>query len=128
MHYLKDNHLSMQAGFFKRIWTQPPVAFPWVGVFHLFALIHALWIFLGDGFHPETWLYPLGLLIYTVAWIFICDLRKWAAYLYIGFTCLTLLLRITVRPFSIWADLSNVLFPANLIFCVLILIFFKRLK
>lgn len=114
-------------GFLKRIWTKPPVVFPWVGVFHVWATLHAFWLFFGDGFDLSGLAYPFGSLCYTVAWLFLCDLRKWAAFAYIGLTSLNLALRFLVHPFSLWADFSNVLFPADIIFCFLILVYYKRL-
>lgn len=115
-------------GFLIRMWRKPPVIFPLLAVFHLAITLHACWLYIeGGGFDIISWMHPLSLGCYTVAWFFLCDLRKWAAYVYIGLTSLNLLLQNLTPPFSTAHAFAGSLFPADLIFTFFILVYYKRL-
>lgn len=116
----------MLPDFFKRAWNKPPIVFPLVALFHLVIVLHALWTFsdlLVADYH--SWLYPGVLLLYLVLWLFVCDLRKWAAYVYI-----LLMLADVLSYFYVPSarDYAGVLFPANIIFAVLILVYFRKFE
>lgn len=97
-----------------------------VALFHLLITIHAFWSFrdiLGDDL--MTWAHPIALLMYTIFWCFLCDLKKWAAFAYIGLMCINLGLHYFVPAAE---GFAQAFFPADLIFSFIILIYFKRFE
>lgn len=110
----------------KRLWTKPPVIFPMVALFHLLITIHAFWTFKDIlSIDALAWAHPVCLLLYTIIWISLCDLKKWAAFAYVGLMCVNLCLHYFVPPAE---GFSTALFPADLIFSFLVLIYFKRFE
>ena len=78
--------------FFKDIISKPPALFPWVALFHVLMLVYSVFIFSDEPFPSLGWLQPLWLLGFTVCWLYVCDLRKWAAYGYILLTCANMII------------------------------------
>ncbi|XZF12485.1 hypothetical protein ACTHGU_11890 [Chitinophagaceae bacterium MMS25-I14] len=115
--------------FTKDIISKPPMLFPWVVLFHIAALVISLWINHTEPFGTIAWLQPLWMLCYATAWIFICDLKKWAAYLYLLFSMTDLVLYILkLKTHGDYDLYLSALFPANVLFCFFVLFYFKRFK
>lgn len=118
--------MTEQLPFLKRIFTKPPIALPIILVFHIIWWGYSIYSNAASQPFPSAlWTESLWLLGYTVCWLFICDLKKQAANGYIAITILNLILRFTLtgnnREFY-----TDVIFPADLIFCFFLLLFYKR--
>ncbi len=116
----------MDIEFIKRIISKPPLIFPWVALFHLFMLGFNIWVFREFPFPSIYWLGVLWIFLNTVFWIFLCDLRRWAAYGYIALTALNLILHFTLKSSTDIDIYTNILFPVDILFCFFILFYFKR--
>jgi len=117
----------MSTSFIKRLWSKPPQLFPLVALFHIGILLFYLYSDL--IIEPVTsglWIQPVYMLLYTVSWIFICDMKRWAAYAYIALTTLNLLLRFFVKDRFIIDAFTDVLFPADMLFTFFVMFYFKR--
>lgn len=119
--------------FLRDIIRKPPGAFPYIALFHLLMVGFVLIFWWGA---PISFYYiELGWTIgFTVCWLYICDLRRWAAYGYIGLTVANIVLyaiSISKEPFAQRAFqqkyISALLIPA-LIFCFFVLFFFRRIN
>jgi hypothetical protein len=71
---------------------------------------------------------PLLMLCYTVSWIFICDMKRWAALVYIALTTINLMLRFLVKSPVILNDLTDVLFPADVLFSFFLMFYFRQFE
>jgi len=116
----------MDERFFKRIVSKPPVLFPWVALFHLVMLCYGVWNFREFPFPSVYWIPNLWLLAFFVCWLFVCDLRKWAAWGYIALTALSLLLRYLLKYESevvVYTPTFPIVF---ILFSFFILFYFRR--
>lgn len=104
---------------------KPPLLFPLVALFHFFALIFALWNVHSSPFGTLEWLQPLWILAYTICWVFICDMRKWAAIGYILLTSVDIILYVS-RSSNIAASQLTMLFPTDVLFCFFVLFYYRR--
>jgi hypothetical protein len=105
---------------------KPPFLFPWVALFHIVLLGYTIWLYSSEPLWSAGWLQPLWLLAYTICWIFICDLRKWAAYGYIFLTSVDLLFYFFIPDPGERELYGSVLFLVNVVFCFFVLFFFRR--
>jgi hypothetical protein len=119
--------------FIRDIFRKPPVAFPYIGCFHLLMIAYVLifWWATPIKFYYIELLWTVG---FTVCWLYICDLRRWAAYGYIGLTVANLVLFAIslnkaedARKAFQQEYISANLFPA-LIFCFFVLFYFRRIN
>lgn len=113
---------------YKRIWQKPPMAFPWIAVGHVAYLVYLVVDAIVDPVGTLMLVQPLYMLLYTIAWLFVCDMKKWAAYAYVGLTTLNLLLRMALTAEIDKAYFTDVIFPADVLFCFFVLFYFKRLQ
>lgn len=71
---------------------------------------------------------PVSMLLYTIAWVFVCDMKRWAALVYIALTTTNLLLRFLMTDISLLNSLTDVLFPADVLFTFFVMYYFKYFK
>jgi len=114
--------------FIKDITHKPPYLFPWVALFHLVMLFYSIWNFRTEPFPSLGWIQPLWMLGYTVFWFFVCDMRKWAAYGYLGLTMLNLILYFSLKNSLDSALYVSSLFLVDVFFSFFILFFFRRFE
>lgn len=107
----------------QRLWQKPPVAFPAIGLIHVSALIYLVYDYITD---PVLIAQPISMLLYTVAWLFACDLRKWAVFVYMGLTTLNLWARFMIDDAMIRNNYTDVIFPADVIFTFILLLYYKK--
>lgn len=69
---------------------------------------------------------PVAMLLYTLAWLFVCDMRRWAALMYIALTTLNLLLRFMLTDTMDKVYFTDTLFPADVLFTFFVMFYFKR--
>lgn len=101
--------------------------FPWVALFHLVLCCISIWIYRTEPFPSVGWLQPLWIVASTVVWVFICDMKRWAAYSYVFLTSLSLLLRFLLKMDVTEISLySSALFPMDVIFSFFVLYYFRR--
>jgi len=107
---------------------KPPALFPYVALFHLFLLVYITWLYHAEPFPSVSWLQPLWMLGYTICWLFVCDLRKWAAYGYLLLTAVNLSLQFFVHD-PVQKDLLvSPLLLIDVAFCFFVLFFFRRFR
>ena len=89
--------------FVRDLIKKPPQLFPLAALFHIVMLVI---IICSDIGYTSLWLHILWMLGYTVFWIFICDMKKWAALGYLALTTINLVLRFTLKPdnFSVYGS------------------------
>jgi len=112
--------------FLNDIVRKPPLLFPLVALFHVLWLLWTIW---DDRKEPMdiAWLQVVWLAVFVFLWIEISDLRKWAAIAYFIFTLLDVSLALAAKT-----NIAYFFYPCNLVgfdvlFSVLILIFYRRL-
>src|SRR5690242_18532794 len=88
---------NMNDSFFKRIFKKPPILFPLVALFHIAMLLFSIWNYSTEPFLSIAWVQPLWMLLYSLSWLFVCDMKRWAAYVYIALTTLNLMLRMALK-------------------------------
>lgn len=117
----------MSTPFYKRIWQKPPVAFPWIAIGHVAYLLYLLYDAVADPVGGLILIQPLYMLLYTIAWLFVCDMKKWAGYAYVGLTTLNLVLRMvwTTGMYNVY--FTDVIFPADILFAFFVLFYYKKL-
>jgi hypothetical protein len=76
--------------FTERFIKQPPVLFPLAALFHVAMLVFSIYNASTEPLSSLIWLQPLWMLGYTVAWLFVCGMKRWAAYAYIAVATLSL--------------------------------------
>lgn len=118
----------MNTPFYKRIWQKPPVAFPIILVFHIGLLAYMVYDAIADPIGGLLLFQPLSMLLFTVAWLFICDLKRWAAFTYMGLTTINLWMRFVITDEINRVYFTDVLFPADIVFTFIILLYFKKFK
>jgi hypothetical protein len=112
--------------FLKDTIRKPPVVFPLIALFHIFCLIYVVYESLSTPL-PYALFQPVWLLAYTISWIAICDLRKWGGASYVIISCVNLGIYLMLRSPADRIYNSD-LFLIDLIFCVVVIIFYKKLK
>lgn len=122
--------IPQQPPFLKRIFRRPPLVFPFVLLFHIVVLVFNIKPYIleggllaGGGLIALTWS-----LIYVILWIFICDMRKWAATAYMVFTAINLLLQFLLIKTPLWHDAGLTLFPVDVLMTVFLLFYYKRFE
>lgn len=114
--------------FARDIIKKPPAIFPWVALFHFVILVYQLWLYSDMPFPSLSWLQPAWLLAYSIAWLFACDMRKWAALLYLGLTMLNLSLYLGFLNMAKQDLYSSPIYLIDVLFSFFILFFYKRFE
>jgi len=113
----------------KRFWTKPPALFPWVALFHIAATIFSFVYNSSEPLSSPVWIQFAWLSFYTLAWIFLCDMKKWAGYLYLLLTSADLVLHFLLKSYTPGlATFASLWFPMNVIFSFFILFYFRQLE
>jgi len=113
--------------FARDIIKKPPVIFPWVALFHFVMLVYQLWLYHDSPFPSIDWLQPGWMLAYTMLWLFVCDMRKWAALSYIAISMLNLLLYLNVMGVQL-NIYSSPIYLIDILFSFFLLFFYKRFE
>ena len=116
----------MSTPFLKRIWEKPPIMFPLVAVGHIVYFLLLSYSHVTD--YVGGWLLaqPILLFVYTLAWLFCCDLKRWAALIYIALTSINLALRFWVTDSMALNNFTDVLFPMDVLFSFFLMYFFRN--
>jgi hypothetical protein len=124
--------MEQQQPFLKRILNKPPMLFPWVALFHAAAFLYLSIDYAMDASLPSAlWIQPVWLLAYLVVWLFACDLRRWSVFAYIGLTAISILLQVLLKKedsLSVLNTWGDMLYPANIAFCFLLIFSYKNFK
>ncbi len=119
--------------FLRDVIRKAPTPFPYIAGFHvlMFLVIFIYWWGLPISYYYVEILWTLG---FTVCWLYVCDLKRWAVYGYLGLTVANIILYVSSHSMTeaqqkkFQTDyISSLLIPA-LIFCFFLLFFFRRLK
>jgi len=113
---------------FNRFIKKPPVLFPLVALFHIVMLGYSIWNYHTEPFPSIGWVQPLWMLCYTISWIFVCDMKRWAMYVYMGLTTLNLILRVYVTSPTLRSDFTDTLFPLDILFTFFLMVYYKRFE
>lgn len=95
--------------------------FPLVALFHVAMLLYSIWNASSEPLSSIIWLQPLWMVGYTISWLFVCDMKKWAAYTYIALALIDLILFATHQT-----DYTSALFLMDIVFAFFILVYFRR--
>ena len=112
--------------FIKRIIKKPPILFPLVALFHIVLLGKSLWDYHAEPFPSAIWVQPLWMLAYTVSWLFVCDMKKPAALIYIALTTLNLTLRYMLTSSTALSNFTDTLFPADALFTFFVFFYYRQ--
>jgi hypothetical protein len=123
-----ENEQLEESSFLKRILRKPPLVFPWILLFHLFILCYTIWSYSEFPFPSEAWIAPLWLLVYTLCWLFVCDLRKWAAIAYLLLTMINMALSFFLKNATDLAVYTPPFLLIYILFSFFILFYFKRFR
>jgi len=106
---------------------KPPMLFPLVGLFHVLWLLRTVYSMSHAPMGLE-WLQVVWIGAFTVFWLGICDMRKWAAFCYIAITIVDFALFFSLKQ-NYQKDLytSSILFIDG-IFSFFVLFYFKRFE
>ena len=115
-------------GFITDIIKKPPMLFPMVGLFHVLWLVWIIWDDRSVLFQSIIWLQVLWLAGYTIFWIGVCDLRKWAAIGYILLTVLSISVYIAVKNHILSATYISDIFSIDVLFSFILLYYYKLFR
>lgn len=118
----------MSEPFYKRMWRKPPVIFPWIGLFHVGMLLYLVGNTITDPVYGWILMQPVLMLLYTIFWLYSCDLKKWAALSYMGLTTLNLLVRFLVTDKIFLNNFTDTIFPADMMFTFFVMYYFKKFE
>lgn len=110
------------------MWTKPPVLFPLVALFHVGLLIYLVYDTIVNPVLGGVMMQPVIMLAYTIAWLFACDMKRWAALLYIGLTSANLLVRFLIVDPQMINNFTDTLFPADVLFTFFVMFYFKKFQ
>lgn len=96
--------------------------FPLVALFHIAMLVYSIYNASTEPLSSPIWLQPLWMLAYTIPWVFICSMKKWAAYTYIAVTTISLGVHFFVKN-----DIYNSsLFMTDVILAMIVMAYIKK--
>ncbi len=116
----------MSAPFYKRIWQKPPIAFPLIGLAHVVYLVYLVYDAIAEPVGGMILAQPLIMLLYTASWLFVCDMKKWAAITYMALTTVNLWMRFMLDDEMSRVYFTDVLFPADIVFTIISMLYFKK--
>lgn len=109
-------------GFFRK----PPIAFPLVALFHAFLLVRAVYDFRNIPVPDPLWTQVIWHGCFLVAAVGMTLLRRWGAWSYLALTSINILLRFVLKNPNDISAFTDAVFPLDIVFCFLILFFYKR--
>lgn len=95
--------------------------FPLVALFHF--LVLGIEVFTFDAL---LWAQLVWKILFAITWLFICDLKRWAAFIYMTLTTANLFMRWLITNPSIVNNYTDALFPADVAFTFFVLIYFRK--
>ena len=111
----------------RRIWLRPPVAFPLILLYHVVMLCWMVYDVIVEQLSGGILFQPFSMALYTIAWFLVTyNLKRWTGYLYLGLTTLNLAARFLITNPLDRAYYIDVLFPADIIFTFVILLYIKK--
>jgi hypothetical protein len=113
----------MANNFINRFIKQPPVMFPLVALFHMLMLAFSIYNASSEPLSSLIWLQPLWMVAYTIAWVFVCGMKKWAALAYILLTALNVLLYFVASDLYV-----SSLFLMDVVFSMILMAYYKHFK
>jgi hypothetical protein len=113
--------------FFSDVIRKPPMLFPFIGLFHVLWLGRTLWSLRHEPF-DVAWLQVAWMSAYTVCWIGICDLRRWAQWGYLALTLLNAILFLSLKSIYNKDVYTSSIFLIDALFSFFILFYYKRLS
>ena len=113
--------------FIADVTKKPPLLFPLVALFHIVLLVYTIWAERNVPLFAIEWLQPLWMLAYTAFWLYVCDMRRWAAIGYLVTTSLNLALLLALKGEQ-RELITNALFPIDVLFSFFVLFFYKRFQ
>lgn len=114
--------------YYKRIWQKAPVVFPWIGIFHVVLLAYMLYSYITEPVTGWILMQPVFMFLYTVFWLFVCDMKKWAGLAYLGLTSVNLALRFVLTDVAMRNNFTDTIFPADVLFTFFVMFYFKRFE
>jgi len=110
--------------FFRDLIKKPPQLFPLVALFHIAMLIYAVFADIGNP-DMTVQIQVYWMLAYTIFWLFVCDMRKWAAIGYLLLTVTNLVLNIPLRT-TAYSGYGSHMFILDVLFSFFLLFYYKR--
>jgi hypothetical protein len=114
----------MMSNLIDRFIKKPPVMFPLVALFHIVLLAYNIYDASSEHITSLYWLQPLWMLAYTIAWLFVCDMRRWAAYTYIAITTINMAVHFFVKDELYHSSL----FLIDAVFAMIVMAYIKRFE
>jgi len=122
----------VRQGFLGRYFSNLPIFFPLIGLFHIGLAVYEAWYWIGDDSVSRLyWLRPAVLLLYALFWCGACMLKKWAGIGYVVLSVINVSFHLFGPDIMLKRAIGDLLFvpiPANLLFAFLLLFYFKRMK
>jgi hypothetical protein len=118
----------MTSNFFVRIFKKPPILFPMAALFQWIMTFIAAWMLYPVPLSEREWMGPLSLLACSIVWLFVCDMRKWAAFAYLTLTIACLLLFYFCARYSAGWYFAYAPLPFNMIMGLFVLFYYKRFQ
>lgn len=97
--------------------------FPLVALFHIVMLGFSIFNASTEPLSSLIWLQPLWMVVYTIAWVFVCGMKKWAALAYIIFTVLNVTLHFLAGDLYV-----SSLFLMDVVFSMILMAYYKHFK
>ncbi|MBA3829273.1 MAG: hypothetical protein H0X33_10080 [Taibaiella sp.] len=111
--------------FFQDVTHKPPLLFPLVALFHIVLLVY---VFYSNITEPYLWVQIIWMLAYTISWIYVCDMRKWAALTYLSLTAINLILYFVLKTQSMRDIYISSMFILDVLFSFFVFFFYKRFE
>lgn len=96
--------------------------FPLVALFHIGLLVFSIYNASTEPLSSLIWLQPLWMLAYTITWLFVCGMQRWAAYTYIAVTTISLGIHFFIKEELYHSSL----FLIDAIFAMIVMSYIKR--
>ena len=119
------------SSFFRDIVKKPPLVFPYMALFHVVMFLFTLWTYRTEPVFSVGWIQPLWMLLYTVFWLFVCDMRKWAAWGYLAITTFNLVLKFSLHSkadVDLYVSTMSTAIYLDVLFSFFILFYYKRFE
>lgn len=97
--------------------------FPLVALFHIVLLLFSVYNASSEPLGSLIWLQPLWMIAYTLVWVFVCGMKKWAALAYILLTVLNVLLHFFTHDLYV-----SSLFLMDVVFSMILMAYYKHFK
>jgi hypothetical protein len=114
--------------YFKDITKKPPLLFPLVALYHLFLLGYTIWLLHDAPFPGTEWLMMAVILLFSVFWFLVCDMRKVGALGYLALTSVNLIIMFGLKSFISKDVYTNSLFPTDVLFSFFVLFYYRTFE